>query len=121
MKVPGSGELNRRVAFYRVNTVSADDSDATNEQTLICRRWAKIEPVGSSVFADSVQTAEIVTHRIWVRQEPGLTRPQDLGHMTEAESEGVRYLIKRAMDLNGEHVFTLLECEQLIVGENTWR
>lgn len=121
MNVPGSGELNRRVAFYRVNTVSADDSDATNEQTLICKRWAKIEPVGSSVFADSVQTAEIVTHRIWVRQEPGLTRPQDLGHMTEVESEGVRYLIKRAMDLNGEHVFTLLEVEQLIVGENSWR
>ena len=40
--------------------------------------------------------------------------------MTEAESEGVRYLVKRAMDLNGQHVFTLLEVEQLIAGENSW-
>jgi hypothetical protein len=120
MNVPGAGELNRRAAFYRIDTVSADDSDATNRQTLLCKRWVKIEPVGASVWAGSVQVDEVVTHRIWVRQEKGVTRPQDLTHMIEVESEGIRYLAKRAMDLNGAHTFTLLECEQLIAGENKW-
>ena len=49
MKVPGSGELNRRVAFYRVSTVSADDSDATNEQTLICTSGAAIKQLKRSM------------------------------------------------------------------------
>ena len=64
MREPSAGELNRRITLrLRTDTPALDlglDSLFTDQK----KRWAKIEPVGTAVYANGVQTDMKVTHRV---------------------------------------------------------
>ncbi|RFB73826.1 MULTISPECIES: phage head closure protein [unclassified Herbaspirillum] len=107
MKVPSIGELNRRVELReRVDQAVADsDVEATFPQQRF--RWAKIEPVGSAVYAASVQIDKKVTHRITVRYLDGITDAFEIVYRTQV------FAVKRVSDLNGARRFTVLEVEEI--------
>ncbi|WWZ14855.1 phage head closure protein [Pseudomonas chlororaphis] len=70
-------------------------------------RWAKIEPVGTAVYANGVQTDNKLTHRITLRLLRGITDAHEVVH------GGTIYRVRRSADLNGTHRFTQLEVEEL--------
>ena len=111
--IPAAGELERNARFYSVTTLASGEYDSEDERTFLFSRRCKVEPVGSGIFWNGIQVDESVTHRIWVRYEPGRTRPQDFPKMTELEIEGRRYQVKRLTDVNGAHLFTQIEAEEL--------
>lgn len=111
--IPTPGELCRSATFFEVTTLASGESGAADERTRLFSRRCKIEPVGSGIYWQGVQVDESVTHRVWVRYEPGRTRPQDFPKMVELEIEGRRYLVKRLTDVNGQHLFTQIEAEEL--------
>jgi SPP1 family predicted phage head-tail adaptor len=104
---PGAGELNRRVLIrLRTDLPAVDmglDSVFTDERP----RWAKIEPVGTAVYAAGVQTDNKLTHRITLRLLKGVTDAHEVVHGDTI------YRVKRSADLNGTHRFTQLEVEEL--------
>jgi len=104
---PGAGELNRRVSIRRRTDVPADNMGLTSIFSMPKRRWARIEPVGTGVYADSVQTDNKITHRITLRLLPGVTTADEVVHGSTL------YRVSRSVDMNGAHRFTVLEVEEL--------
>lgn len=104
---PGAGELNRSVLIrLRTDLPAVDmglDSIFSDERP----RWAKIEPVGTAVYAAGVQTDNKLTHRITLRLLKGVTDAHEVLHGDTI------YRVKRSADLNGSHRFTQLEVEEL--------
>ena len=122
---PAAGDLNRRVAIRLRTDLPAADMGVSSEFTEIKPRWAKIEPVGTAVHSEGVQTGNKVTHRIWIRALPGVTEAHEVVHITHLPGESAYsvvvgspiYRIKRNADLNGGRRFTLLEVEELGIGQ----
>lgn len=112
MKVPTSGDLNRRVTLRKWQDVAAAGFgiDATFDAGATV--WASVEPVGSAIFWGTQQIENGITHRIIVRRTAAINEIAITGEHV-AEHAGQRYRIKRASDLNGERRFVVFEVEVL--------
>lgn len=114
---PAAGELNRRVAIRRRTDIPASDMGLDSEFSEIKPRWAKIEPVGTAVYAAGVQTDNKLTHRIWIRALRGVSESHEVVHVQHLPGDPAYsvvpgspvYRVKRNADLNGGRRFTLLE------------
>ena len=104
---PQIGELNRRVQIRRRTDEPFGDSDVVQTSAQQRPRWAKIEPVGSAVYAGSVQIDRKVTHRIYIRFLDGITDSHEVLYKTQL------FAVRRVSDLNGAHRFTVLEAEEI--------
>lgn len=107
LREPHSGELNRRITIRLRADVPAQDMGLASVFSESKNRWAKIEPVGTAIYANSVQTENKLTHRITLRYHPGITDAHEVVHGQTL------YRVKRSADLNGAHRFTVLEVEDL--------
>lgn len=112
MRLPEIGELRRRVKLFGVKHSPDDDAGLVTSTELIGEVWAKREIVGGVQYLESMNVEETVTHRFYVRYVPGL-RPQDLGHLSGLECEGVRYVVRRVTDVDDMHRFTMFEAEEV--------
>lgn len=119
---PSAGELNRRLAIRRRIDLPADDMGLGSVFSVLTARWGKIQPVGTAVYAEGVQTDNKVTHRIWFRIVKGITDAHEIVHVTqvpgvagvyEVVPDTPLYRVKRSADMNGSRRFTLLEVEEL--------
>ena len=114
MILPLIGELNRRVTGYSVAHAGGSLVAALDRSTIqLFELWGKVSPVGSVSYYESVNLEQTITHRIFLRYIPGTSAPQDLAHLVEVECEGVWYRVRRVSDVNGQHRFTALDCEEL--------
>lgn len=113
MKLPLSGELNRRIRLLSVTQKPIGESALEDVHEEIATVWAKREVVGGQNYWQSVNLEETVTHRFYVRWVKSLTRPVDWAKIVEIECEEIRYRVRRVTDVNDAHLFTMLECEEL--------
>jgi len=107
MDYPHIGELNRLVQIRWRTDQPVDDIGVDSSFPETVERWAKIEPVGSAIYAGSVQIEATVTHRIIVRLLAGVTDHHEVVHGTTI------YRVRRVTDLNNARRFTVLEVEEL--------
>lgn len=118
---PAAGDLNRRIAIRLRTDIPAADMGLSPEFSEIKPRWAKIEPVGTGIYASGVQTGNKITHRVWIRTLKGVTESHEVVHVTHLEGEATYsvvpdspiYRVKRTAPLNGGRRFTLLEVEEI--------
>ncbi|AKV07915.1 hypothetical protein B723_16430 [Pseudomonas fluorescens NCIMB 11764] len=119
---PAAGELNRRLAIRRRTDQPADNMGLDSTFSVLKARWGKIQPVGTAVYSEGVQTDVKITHRIWFRIIKGITDAHEIVHVTrvpgvddvyEVVPETPLYRVKRSADMNGSRRFTLLEVEEL--------
>lgn len=119
---PSAGELNRRLAIRRRTDLPAGDMGLDSVFSVLKARWGKIQPVGTAVYAEGVQTENKITHRIWFRIVNGITDAHEVVHVTqiagmadvyEVVADSPIYRVKRSADMNGSRRFTLLEVEEL--------
>ena len=108
MKSPTAGELDTLVTFYRRSATPFGEADVTSEETELLKRWAKIEPVGTAVYVESVQTGGGISHRIYIDYTIVL-REDDLAKT----SDGRTFRVKRSCALGGGRTTTILEVEEL--------
>lgn len=107
LRHPHTGELNRRITLRLRSDVPALDMGLEPVFSEPRKRWAKIEPVGTAIYANGVQTDNKLTHRITLRYHPGITEAHEVVHGETL------YRVKRSADLNGAHRFTVLEVEEV--------
>lgn len=119
---PAAGELNRRLAIRRRTDLPSANMGLDPIFSVLKARWGKIQPVGTAVYAEGVQTDNKVTHRIWFRLVKGVTEAHEIVHVTqtpglidtyEVVADSPIYRVKRSADMNGTRRFTLLEVEEL--------
>ena len=110
MRLPAAGELNRRIELWGLSHTPDGDMSVHVNAHLIAKAWAKIEPIGGVTYWSSVGVGDEVTHRIFIRAIKGKTSPEALANITEIISDGMKYRVRRRTDVNGEKLFTLLEC-----------
>jgi len=122
LREPSSGELNRRIGVRRRTDLPSSDMGLSSEFSDLRPRWARIEPVGTAVYAEGVQTEVKLTHRIIFRLLKGITDSHEVVHIrglpgSPGQYEVVQgspvYRVKRSADMNGTGRFTLLEVEEL--------
>lgn len=104
---PSAGELNRRITLRLRADVPASDQGLDSLFTEQKKRWAKIEPVGTAVYAAGIQTDVKLTHRITLYYLKGMSESHEVVHGSTV------YRVRRVADMNGDHRFTLLEVEEL--------
>ncbi|MDR6581603.1 MULTISPECIES: head-tail adaptor protein [Pseudomonas] len=107
MREPSAGELDRRVLVRLRSDMPALDLGLDSLFTDQKRRWAKIEPVGTAVYANGVQTDAKITHRVTFYFLKGMSESHEVVHGATI------YRVRRVADMNGNRRFTLLEVEEL--------
>lgn len=107
MREPSAGELDRRITLRLRTDIPALDQGLDSLFTDQKRRWAKIEPVGTAVYANAVQTELKVTHRVTFYYLKGMSDSHEVVHGSTI------YRVRRVADMNGTRRFTLLEVEEL--------
>lgn len=115
MKYPTVGELDK---FVRIRAWQDEADGGTGiEQTYDAgvEAWARIEPTGAALFYGTQQVEAGVTHRLATWRTSQLNA--DViggGHVVDHGGVGgLRYRVRRAMDINGQRAFVLLDLEQL--------
>ena len=107
MREPAAGELNRRVTIRLRNDEPTDDMSLASAYLEVAQRWAKIEPLGTAVYAGAVQIGEAMTHRITFPKINGLTRAHEITRGAQV------FRVRRVTDLNGRGVYTVVDVEEL--------
>ena len=107
MREPSAGELDRRITLRLRTDIPALDQGLDSLFTDQKRRWAKIEPVGTAVYANGVQTDMKITHRVTFYFLKGMSESHEVVHGATV------YRVRRVADMNGKRRFTLLEVEEL--------
>lgn len=106
------GELNVRLKFFKWES-EQDGLDLNEVYTEIFRIWGKVEPVKPLTFWFGQQNLETgVTHRITVRRIQGKTAPEDLTGRIVIYAQGCRFKVLHASDWKGSRRFTLIECAE---------
>ena len=106
------GELNVRLKFFKWES-EQDGLDLDEVYTELFRVWGKIEPVKPLTFWFGQQNLETgVTHRITVRRISGKTSPENLTGRIAIYAQGCRYKVLHASDWKGSRRFTLIECAE---------
>lgn len=103
----GAGDLDKRVIIRRREDRAIGYSSITQSYSDVRKRWASLKPVGTSVWASSLQTEETVTHRAVIRFMEGIGIDHELVYA------GVVYRVKRSAPLDGGRVFLIIELEEL--------
>lgn len=119
MTLPIAGELNHRIEIKRWEDIPVGDADLESKYVTQCKCWAKVVPIGSLTYQGSVQTGNVVTHRIIVRRMIGKTDPKSLNLQHVIDCDGMRYIVRRIMDLDGKRLFTQIEAEETGVIDGT--
>jgi SPP1 family predicted phage head-tail adaptor len=107
MREPSAGELDRRITLRLRTDVPAPDLGLDSLFAGQKKRWAKIEPVGTAVYASGVQTDVKITHRVTIYYLKGMSESHEVVHGTTV------YRVRRVTDMNGKRRYTLLEVEEL--------
>nr|WP_242070536.1 phage head closure protein [Pseudomonas mohnii] len=107
MREPSAGELDRRITLRLRTDIPAPDQGLDSLFTDQKKRWAKIEPVGTAVYANGVQTEVKITHRVTFYYLKGMSESYEVVHGDTI------YRVRRVADMNGNRRFTLLEVEEL--------
>ncbi|BBL25360.1 head-tail adaptor protein [Comamonas terrigena] len=107
LEAPPSQKLNKLVQIRKRTDVPLGDSDLGQVFSDPKPRWARIQPVGTAVYAEGQQTDHAITHRIWLRKIAGITTAHEVVHKESL------YRVLRSADLDGGNAFTILEVEQL--------
>lgn len=103
----GAGELDRRIVIQLRKDRPAEDMGLDSDLIDPKPRWARIEPVGTAVYSDGLQTDNKITHRVFVRYITGITTDFEIVH------GGITYRVKRSANMNGRNRFTIVEVEEL--------
>ena len=119
MTLPAAGELNCRISIKCWEDIPSGDADLEARYVVQQECWAKIVPIGSLTYQGSVQAGNIITHRIIVRRVKGKTDPVSLNLRHVIDCDGMRYIIRRIMDLDGKKLFTQIEVEETGVIDGT--
>lgn len=106
IREPASGELLSRMEV-RVRLDQPDGVGIDPQYTLICKRWVKVEPLGTASYANAQQTKSGVTHRLYCRYIP------DLSSSHEFVWRGRVYRVLRPTELAGRCVWSVIEVEEL--------
>lgn len=107
MREPSAGELDRRITLRLRSDVPASNQGLDSLFTDQKKRWAKIEPVGTAVYANGVQTDVKITHRVTFYYLKGMSESHEVVHGSTV------YRVRRVTDMNGKRRYTLLEVEEL--------
>ncbi|MDR6580053.1 head-tail adaptor protein [Pseudomonas extremaustralis] len=107
MREPSAGELDRRILVRLRSDIPAGGLGLDSVFTDQKMRWAKIEPVGTAVYANGVQTDAKITHRVTFYFLKGMSESHEVVHGATI------YRVRRVADMNGNRRFTLLEVEEL--------
>lgn len=106
IREPASGELIHRMEV-RVRVDHPAGSSLAPEYTPVCKRWVKVEPLGTAAYASTQQTESKATHRLYCRYINGL----DGAH--EFVARGRVYRVRRPTELGGRTVWSVVEVEEL--------
>lgn len=107
MREPSAGELDRRITVRLRTDIPALNQGLDSLFTDQKKRWAKIEPVGTAVYANGVQIDMKITHRVTFYYLKGMSESHEVVHGATI------YRVRRVADMNGKRRFTLLEVEEL--------
>lgn len=104
---PGAGRLDKRVQIRLRQDVPVGLASLVEQHPMVFTRWASLRPVGTAVWAASVQTDERVTHRCMVRYVDGITDSHEVVYRNRV------YRVRRCAPLQGERRFLVLDLEEL--------
>ncbi|MCR4146651.1 head-tail adaptor protein [Alcaligenes faecalis] len=108
---PLVGELDKRVQIRWRLDIPVGYAGVVEQRLDPILRWASLVPVGTAVWAATVQTDERITHRCLVRYIDGITNQHEIYH------SGRVYFVRRAAPLRGKRKFLVLDLEEMGDGE----
>ncbi len=106
MREPEAGELSHRMQV-RTRVDKQSGAGLAPELTPVCKRWVKVEPLGTATYINAQQTGSKVTHRLYCR----FIRDLDSAH--EFVEAGRVFRVHRPTAMRGRNVWSVIEVEEL--------
>lgn len=106
MRAPEAGELSHRMQV-RKRIDKAQGAGLAPEYTPVCKRWVKVEPLGTATYANGQQTGHKATHRLYCRFVC------ELGSDHEFVEGGRVFRVLRPMGMAGRNIWSVVEVEEL--------
>lgn len=106
------GDLNQRVTFKRRDVSQVNEmNEPIDGETVLCERWARIEPVSGREYFAAQENQGLVSHRVnvWSDSQTRLIKPEDW------ISWGRRRLnIVRVTDDSSAKTLMTLDCREVV-------
>ncbi|WP_313369172.1 head-tail adaptor protein [Achromobacter animicus] len=109
MKLPRPGELREVVRICRRSDLPQAGGGLDPQFSEGIEADAKIEPVGTAVYLNGIQSDDKLTHRIFMRAEMGAGIDTDC----VVVHESIVYSVRRRSDVGGARRFCVVEVEEL--------
>jgi len=106
MREPEVGELSHRMQV-RTRTDTPLGAGLEPDYTPVCKRWVKVEPLGTATYTNAQQTGSKVTHRLYCRFIKGLDAAYEF---VEA---GRVFRVHRPTAMRGRNIWSVIEVEEL--------
>lgn len=107
MKRPAAGERDKRISIRRRNDKSKGDADLESEYTLLGKRWARIEALGTLLVNSGIAINDKITHRISFPLLRGIDQS------CEVVSGGRLFRVSGVGDIGEAGIDTVLEVEEI--------
>ncbi|WP_433647488.1 phage head closure protein [Kosakonia pseudosacchari] len=111
--LPDPGELDKRVQIRQRLDTPSDDFGTEPTYPVAFPAWAKVVQTSATVYQETTQTDNAITHYITIRWRSGITKDFEIVLGDEV------FRVQRARDLNNKRRFLLLECTDLGVPSNS--
>ncbi|WP_441346513.1 head-tail adaptor protein [Pseudomonas mosselii] len=106
MREPEAGELTHRMQVRR-RVDRPVGVELAPELTPVCKRWVKVEPLGTATYTNAQQTDSKVTHRLYCRFV------RDLDSACEFVERGRVFRVHRPTAMRGRNIWSVIEVEEL--------
>lgn len=100
------GKLRHRITLQTLSEVPNADYGIERTYTDVKALWALIDPLKGTVYFDTKQIEEGITHRIYIRNYPELTTEHWILHETR------RFRIRSVRDIMERDRYIELLCEE---------
>lgn len=107
-RYPEPGELNMRITVRRHRNTPDDKVGFDDVYPDSFKAWAKVMQVGATIYQNSAQLNDLITHFITLRY----CRDRHITRDYEVVMGDSVFQVKRVRDLNYAHRFWLLECQE---------
>ncbi len=108
-RYPDPGELNTRITVRRHRNTPDDKVGFDDSYPDGFKAWAKVMQVGATIYQNSAQLNDLITHFITLRYRHDRHIKRDYQVIIQDKV----FQVKRVRDLNYAHRFWLLECKEL--------
>lgn len=104
------GELNKKIAFQKLETSQNSYGELTEQWVDVCTVWASIKPISAKEYYAAETVSSEVTHNVKIRYRQGLSSDMRILYNIR-----IFEIISPPINLNEKNFELLFKCKEVVI------